>query len=178
MRFLRRTVLVTPLVALAAITAGLPSAVFGDDDRGDFTARLVGFHEVPAVFTDGQGSVRLSFRRDKVDFTLRYNNLTGPPLFAHLHLGERHVNGGVFVFLCGGGGQAACPQATSGTVHGSFAATNILSPAVGGVAQGLPAGNLDAAKRAIRAGAAYANVHTPAPAGFPSGEIRGQVVPD
>jgi hypothetical protein len=91
---------------------------------------------------------RLQFHRDRVDFTLRYTNLTAAPSAAHLHLGERHVNAG-----------------------------DILSPATGtpSVAQGLPAGNLEAAKRSIRAGAAYANVHN---ANRPAGEIRGQVVGD
>jgi len=173
---LRRSLLATPLVALAAIMVGLPAAAMGSDDRGDFTARLTGFHEVPSVFSDGQGTLRLHFRQDRVDFTLRYSNLSLAPAVAHLHFGERHVNGGVFVFLCGGGGQPACPASTSGTVQGSFTAANILAPAVGGVPQGLPAGNLDAAKRAIRAGAAYANMHTPP--NWPGGEIRGQVVND
>jgi hypothetical protein len=182
MRHLRRSLLATPLVALAAIMLGLPSVALGTDDRGDFTARLAGFHEVPSVFSDGQGTLRLHFRQDRVDFTLRYSNLSLAPAVAHLHFGERHVNGGVFVFLCGGGGQPLCPDSTSGTVQGSFRAANILAPSTafspGGpsLPQGLPAGNLDAAKRAIRAGAAYANMHTPP--NWPGGEIRGQVVRD
>jgi hypothetical protein len=165
------------LVAIAAIAIGLPAALGdGDDDDDQFSARLTGFHEVPAVFTNGKGTLRLRLRTDRVDFTLRYSNLSLNPAAAHLHLGERHVNGGVFVFLCGGGGQPACPASTSGTVEGSFTAANILAPAVGGVPQGLPAGNLEAAKRAIRAGAAYVNIHTPP--NWPGGEIRGQVEED
>jgi hypothetical protein len=176
MRIPGRTVLLTPLLALAAFTAGPPSVALADHFQRSFTARLNGFHEVPSVFTGGQGTLRLKFQADRVDFILRYAGLSLAPAVAHLHFGEPHVNGGVFVFLCGGGGQPACPATTSGAVQGSFTAANILAPAVGGVPQGLPAGNLDAAKRAILAGAAYANMHTPPD--WPGGEIRGQVWPD
>ena len=168
MHFRGPTTLLLPLLCLVTMTIGSEAAA--DHSQRSFFARLTGFHEVPAVFSNGEGTLNLKFRPDRVDFTLTYRNLSLAPAVAHLHLGERHVSGGVFVFLCGGGGQPACPATTSGVVQGSFTAANIMA------VQGLPAGDLDAAKRAILAGAAYANMHTPP--NWPGGEIRGQVVPD
>ena len=77
--------------------------------------------------------------------------------------------GGVMVFFCGGGGQPACPATTSGTISGAITAANVLAVP----AQGIKAGDLAAVMRAIRAGASYANMHTPP--NFPGGEIRGQI---
>jgi hypothetical protein len=52
------------------------------------------------------------------------------------------------------------------TVTGTIDAPDILA------IQGIAAGDMAAALRAIRAGVTYANVHN---AGFPGGEIRGQI---
>jgi hypothetical protein len=77
------------------------------------------------------------------------------------------VNGGVYAFLCGGGGKPVCPSA-GGTVEGVITATDILAVPD----QGIIAGDFSAAVRAIASGDTYANVHS---AIFPAGEIRGQV---
>jgi hypothetical protein len=103
-----------------------------------------------------------------ITFSLTYSGLSANPLVAHLHFGPTKVNGGVMIFLCGGGGQPACPAATSGTVTGTITAANVVGPS----AQGITAGDLDSALEAVREGLAYANMHTP---NFTSGEIRGQV---
>jgi hypothetical protein len=85
-------------------------------------------------------------------------------------VGQRHVNGGVSVFFCGGGGKPACPNSSSGTVSGTITAEDVLGP----TAQGFEAGDLAALERAIRGGVTYANMHTMK---FPGGEIRGQIRP-
>ncbi len=104
-----------------------------------------------------------------IEFELEYEGLEGGNvLFAHIHFGQRHTTGGVSAFLCGGGGKDPCPNSPDGTVEGTITATNVLGPAV----QGIAAGELDELVAAIRAGIAYVNVHT---ATFPAGEIRGQL---
>ena len=73
------------------------------------------------------------------------------------------------IFLCGGGGQPACPAATSGTFTGSITPANVTGP----TAQGITPGDLASALRAIRQRAGYVNLHS---VNFPGGEVRGQVI--
>jgi len=62
-----------------------------------------------------------------------------------------------------------CPQDTSsGPVRGTITPDQVLAQD----AQGIAAGEFDEVVRAIRAGAAYANVHSQT---FTPGEIRGQI---
>jgi hypothetical protein len=108
-----------------------------------------------------------------VDYTLTYQDLEGDVRQAHIHLGQRSVNGGISVWLCQTafnvdptGLAPACPQ--SGTVEGSFTAANVIGPA----GQGIATGEFAELIRAMRAGVTYANVHSTK---FPGGEIRGQI---
>jgi len=128
-----------------------------------------GFNEVTPKLTNATGMFTGTINGDHIDFTLTFSNLTGNPAVAHLHFGQRQVSGGVFLFLCGGGGQPACPAVTSGTITGTAGAANVVAQTPD---QGIPAGDFAAALRAIRSGETYANMHT---AKFPAGEIRGQV---
>src|SRR6266851_2531573 len=169
MRVLKRVSLFVPLVALGAVLIGLPTSAFGRDDGQNFRASLIGFNEVPSINTDGAAHLQLKLNADRIDFTLTYANLSGPPGAAHIHFGQARTNGGVMVFFCGGGAQPACPAAKSGTVTGTIVAADVVGPA----GQGIKAGDLPAVLRAIRGGASYANMHT---ANFGSGEIRGQIV--
>jgi hypothetical protein len=168
MRFVKGLVLCAPLLGLVAIVMGLPAVAFGEPDRNEFTARLIGFNEVPSINTDGSATVTLKLSASKIEFELKYQNLSGPPAVAHIHFGQARTNGSPMVFFCGGGGQPACPTTASGTVTGSITAANVVGPA----AQGINPGDLAAVERAIRGGAAYANMHS---AKFGSGEIRGQL---
>jgi CHRD domain len=60
--------------------------------------------------------------------------------------------------------------ARAGDDYWTFTAADVVSVGTAG-AQGIAPGELAEVLRAIRANAAYVNVHT---VGFPSGEIRGQ----
>jgi hypothetical protein len=154
--------------ALAGASLALAGAGKGKDDDNGFSAHLIGFNEVPANNTAGHGDLTVTMTSTQITFRLVYADLSGPPAAAHIHVGQKNVNGGVSVFFCGGGGQPPCPATTSGTVTGTITAANVVGP----TAQGFNVGDLAAVERAIKAGVTYANMHT---AKFPAGEIRGQV---
>lgn len=138
-----------------------------------FRARLDGGHETPSISTAAAGQFRatLNAAGDELSYELTYSGLEGGnTLFAHVHLGQTGVAGGVMFFLCGGGGKPACPNVEA-TVTGTVTAADVIGP--GG--QGIAAGQFDEVIRAMRSGLSYANVHT---VSFPSGEIRGQVNDD
>jgi hypothetical protein len=159
------------VIAILLTVAAVAVAGADDDDDGNVRARLKGFEEVPSVSTVASGKFRATINRSeqRVDYKLSYRGLEGPVLFAHIHLGQKGANGGVSVFLCGGGAAPPCPQ--SGTVEDSFGPADVIGPAD----QGIAAGEFDELVRAIRAGVTYANVHSEK---FPGGEIRGQISGD
>ena len=171
---MRKLVVVLFAIATAGLVlAGVSLARGGDDDNGKVSATLVGYQEVPSISTAARGSFEARIGSSAIEYTLRYRGLEGGNvLFSHIHLGQRHTNGGVIVFLCGGGGKPACPNASDGTVEGTITEANIVGPAGQGIPGGGVAGTFDELVRAIRAGAAYANVHTTQ---YPGGELRGQI---
>jgi hypothetical protein len=150
------------------------------DDNSRFTASVTGYQETPTLSTSGHGIFKASINKGgtEIRYTLTYrgpfdaNPAGGTVTQAHIHLGARAIAGGVSAFLCsnlgnGPAGTPACP-ATGGTVTGVITQAQIIGPA----AQGIQAGEFAELVQAIRAGAAYANVHTTT---FPAGEIRGQI---
>jgi CHRD domain len=133
---------------------------------------LTGYQEGAGVSTTATGTFEATIDEDgqTIDYTLTYVGLTTPALFAHVHFGNRYTSGGVSFFLCGGGGKPACPAgtATEAVVTGTVTPADVVGPA----GQGIAAGEFGEIVAALRAGVAYANVHTPT---FPAGEIRGQI---
>jgi len=162
-------ILISIVVAVAAFILG--GLAIADSHTKNFRASLDGYHETSlSISTNGTGSfrARLNPAGDELTYELQYSGLEGGnTLFAHVHLGQMGTTGGVMFFLCGGGGQAACPN-TAATVTGTVTAANIIGPA----GQGVSPGEFQEAIEAMRAGSAYANVHTTV---YPSGEIRGQI---
>lgn len=137
-------------------------------------ARLVSYQEVPALSTAARGHFRAVIDEEAgtVEYTLSYENLEGTVTQAHIHFGQRGVNGGISVFLCsnlgnGPAGTQACPAAPA-EISGSFASADVIGPS----GQGIAAGQFAELLAAIRNGVAYANVHTST---FPGGEARGQI---
>src|SRR5262249_16029551 len=102
------------------------------------------------------------------NFPLTFSGLAANAAVAHIHFAPTKVAGGVMIFLCGGGGQPACPAATSASVTGTFGSANVVGP----TAQGVAVGDLNTALLQTVQGDGYVNVHN---ATFPAGEIRGQV---
>ena len=124
---------------------------------------------MPPISTAGTGSFTANIHPNgTIDFKLTFANLSTNAVVAHIHFAQANVSGGVMIFLCGGDAQPACPAATSGTVEAAITPANVVGPA----AQGIAAGDLAAALRAIGQGEGYANIHTTR---FPGGEIRGQI---
>src|SRR5260370_32466943 len=97
------------------VCLGAFSAPARDRDR-QFRANLNTFEETPAIVGNGAGHLRLTLHNDMtMDFELTFSGLTGAPMVAHIHIGQRGNAGGVTIFFCGGGGRPAWPPATSGT---------------------------------------------------------------
>ena len=165
------TILIT-LFALAALIAVSDSA--SADQRGhgrNLRAEMDGSHEVPAISTTGTGEFegRINRERTQIEFVLSWEDLQGGNvLFAHLHLAQKDVNGGIIVFLCGGGGQAPCENSPSGSASGTITPENVQGPS----GQGITEGEFAELLRAVSEGIVYVNLHTEL---FPGGEIRGQV---
>jgi CHRD domain len=150
-----------------------------DRDR-DFRATLKSVNEVPSIISGASGRFRLELdeRNSMISWELSYSGLESTVTQAHIHVGQHHTNGGIAVFLCAtpptapasGPIPQTCP-ATSGRISGTIVAGQVIGP----LAQGVSAGEFAALVRAIKSGAAYANVHTQT---FGSGEIRGQIEDD
>jgi hypothetical protein len=162
----KKTILkkITTFAALTATLLAVPTARSATEL---FSADLAGENEVPPINTAGSATFDMAIG-NTITFSLTFSGLSSNLLVAHLHFAPTKVAGGVMIFLCGGGGQPACPSATSGTITGTITAANVVGPTT----QGITAGDLDSALEAVREGLAYANMHT---ANFPGGEIRGQV---
>lgn len=163
------------LLVLVLVSTATPLFAQGDPG-GTVISRLRGFEEVPAISSTGGGrfSATINDAGTAINFELSYFNMEANVTQSHIHFAQRGVNGGIMVFLCsnlGNGpvGTQACP-ARSGTVSGSLRAADMVA---GAAAQGITPGEFQSLLRAIRAGAAYANVHSET---FPSGEIRGQLL--
>jgi hypothetical protein len=165
-----RIALTSSMALTLAVLAALGLRASAGNRGVTMHATLHGLSEVPPNKTTASATLRASLDEAKqlISFTLEYRNLSASPTVAHIHFGPTKVNGGVVVFFCGGGGQPACPAATSGKVTGTIAAANVVALD----SQGIKAGDYAGLLYALRTGNAYANIHN---AKFPSGEIRGQV---
>jgi hypothetical protein len=163
-----------PVFPLALLLAGTAPAAATDGGPGiPIRTTLLGFEEVPSVFSEGSGTFLGLIDGSVIEFTLSYEGLANVTQ-AHIHFGQHHTNGGIVVFLCTNLAPPAgvpvpdpCPPA-AGKVAGVLTADDVLAVA----AQGIDAGNLGQLIEAILAGAAYVNVHTEA---HPAGAIRGQI---
>lgn len=160
-------------VAVLAVASVVTTTALAGGGREVHT-RLTGFQEVPAISTDASGKFRAKLRASsqEIQYELSYANLTGAVQQAHIHFGQRAVNGGISAFLCsnlgnGPAGTQTCPAAPA-TITGTIRAADVVGPA----AQGIDPMQFDELVRAIRAGVAYANVHSST---YPNGEIRGQL---
>jgi len=178
----RPTTLLAGVIISTALLGVLPvPTVQADDDHDEnrskrsFRVRLDPFQEVPSVSSVAKGEFRLRISRDgqSMDYELSYSGLEGPVRQAHIHFGQKSVNGGVSVFLCQTtlnpdptGRAPTCPQ--QGTVTSTLTAANMVAI----LGQGLVPPEFGDLIKAVRAGKTYANVHSTT---FQGGEIRAQI---
>ena len=147
------------------------------DGRGrTLRADLHGFEEPPAISSTGSGEfvARISRDNSSIEYKLTYEDLEGTVTQSHIHLGQRGVNGGISIWLCGTisnpgpDGTPSCGGPNSGVVTGSVSAADVIGPS----GQGIAAAEFAEVLKAMRAGVTYANVHSTKHTG---GEIRGQI---
>lgn len=162
--------LVTVLAALALAPVASASHL-----QRDFFADLAGENEVPPRVTDASGLATFQLNDDgtEVSFQLFVEDITNV-VGAHIHVGERGVNGPIVVFLFGTAPPAGGPS--SGLLsQGTFTEEDFIGPLAGAPLSDLLA--------RMANGTAYVNVHTDdgvaptdtGPGDHPGGEIRNQV---
>ena len=146
-------------------------------------AELKPTEEVPALSSTGHGRFKVTIDVDNqtISYELSYDALQATPTQAHIHIGQRRVNGGISVFLCGNPPAVppatvpqppACPPAPA-TITGVLTAANIIGPTAQGVEPTSDTVNeFEELAAMLQQELTYANVHT---ARFPAGEIRGQI---
>jgi hypothetical protein len=150
-------------------------------DVNRFREILIGYEEVPAVSTPARGEfrARINNNQTRIRYELSYSDLEGDVQQAHIHLGQKGVNGGISVFLCsnlgnGPEGTQACPPAPAtitGTIRPEDVSPNIPATA-GARTQGIEPGEFGELLAAMRAGVTYVTVHTTR---WPGGEVRSQI---
>jgi hypothetical protein len=122
-----------------------------------FAAQLEANQEVPPNAENGTGTgyILLNAPRTSARYAITYINLTGTlTAGGHFHTGTAGRNGPVVRSIASSGGPA------SGTVFGTWNASDVSQPLTAALAESLLSGRL------------YVNFHT---AAHPGGEIRGQV---
>lgn len=164
--------LVVPI--LSGSLLGLSAGATAHDENEQVSLKLMSYQEVPAVSSAASGNfkARIDEAAGTIAYELSYEGLEGAVRQAHIHFGQRSVNGGISVFLCQTtfnpdptGLAPAC--VLSGSVSGTITAANVVGPS----GQGIAAQEFAELVKAIRAGVAYVNVHSTK---FPGGEIRAQ----
>lgn len=163
-------------VFVTAVTILFVGPVFSHGQT-HFTTDLTGYEETPATINStGSGEFLAKVSKDgtSIQYQLTYRDLDSPVTQAHIHFGRPGLTGGIVLFLCtnlplpaGVPSPQPCPPFPA-TIAGTLTAADVIPRPD----QGIDAGTTGFAEmvKALRAGAAYANVHT---TGHPSGEIRG-----
>jgi len=152
-------------------------------DNGAIRTKLIPYEETPlTINSTARGEFKATIRNDgtAIDYELTFQNLSSTVTQSHIHFGRPGLTGGIVLFLCynpavvtapaGVPVPQNCPLTSPATIKGTLTDVDVI--AVPG--QGIDGGAAGFAEmvKAIRAGAAYANVHSTL---HPSGEIRGRL---
>jgi hypothetical protein len=171
-----RRIQLVAAVAIVSIASVVATTAVAGGGR-EISEELEGFQEVPAVSTEADGKFKAKVHGDEIRWELRYEDLEGDVTQAHIHFGQRDVNGGISVWLCGNPDPANNVNPPPGTQlcppdPAKISGTATEDEVVGPSGQGISAGEFDELLDAIREGVTYANVHSSM---FRGGEIRGQL---
>ncbi len=164
-------VLVAVLAALAVVSYAVAAG-----GSGKFDESLSGYRRIlrtsrPPGTAPSRPSSRRTAPRSATGCRIQISK--GPPPQAHIHLGQKLVNGGISVFLCTQPRQRArrapklCPPAPA-TITGTITAANVIGPA----GQGIPAG---AVRRARPGDEGGRHLRERPHEHGPGGEIRAQL---
>ena len=145
------------------VTAGSVGCDKPAEDASLFVADLAGANEVPARGTGATGTVGLYVDGNTVDYTIEVHGITSI-VGAHIHSGAAGANGSIRIALYPGPGTNVASTPT-GALDGILISGSFQASQVTGV-------TYEELLNQMRAGTAYANVHTTQ---FPGGEIRGQL---
>lgn len=164
----------------SADRGGVPNS--GNAGRRIDVVMITGDQEVPPRDTPANGRLSLKLNPDgqSVDYILEVKDITNITM-AHIHMEQPGVNGPIIVWLFPNARPTAVALPNGGgpvahlVYEGTFSAADFRAPFAGQPLSVL----LDA----IKAGAAYGNVHTndgvgatnTGPGDFPGGEIRGDL---
>jgi hypothetical protein len=139
----------------------------GDDSEVEFEATLTGDQEVPPVETDMRGDAEIEFENNRLEFELRIRNNMNDIFAAHIHCAPPGENGPIGVTLFMGSFTDERGLLARGTIESADAENECGWTDVDDIIAAMESGN------------AYVNVHTTEESGgVPSGEIRGNLIPD
>jgi hypothetical protein len=165
------------LIGVIVVAIGCLSVVGMAQADGTFTAVLSGANEVPLVETNTSGRVRINFNADDTAAEFQLQVLQGVGITqAHIHCGPAGVNAPIVVFLAGLNSQGYNVNAFLPWIFGATVTDSSVIPRTAGTGDDqcpIAINNLRDLIALIRAGNAYANVHSLANRG---GEVRGQLV--
>ncbi|HYY69428.1 MAG TPA: CHRD domain-containing protein [Terriglobales bacterium] len=168
------------MLFVAAILLTVIVAPLAANEEEAIRARLSGYQETPlTINTAGSGEFKASISPDgtAINYELTYRDLSSPVTQAHIHFGRPATSGMIVMFLCtnlappaGVPAPQACPLTNPATITGTLTKDDVIPRPAQGIDPG--AAGLAEMLQAIRAGAAYVNVHT---TNFPGGEIRSRL---
>jgi CHRD domain len=179
---MKTKVTIAACAALVLIATGI-----GFTDSQKLKEILLGVKEVPVVSTTGSGTFEAEISRDETEiaYTLSFAALEGDVRQAHIHIAPEQNTGPIVLWLCqsalnpapAGTNPPQCSDATNpatlraNTVSGVLTAADVIVQTANGIDAKTPEEFAEIVAL-IRAGKAYANVHT---GKSPAGEIRSQL---
>ena len=177
---MRKLTLHAGLIAALLVVFGAGSYAVAQGGKrhvntGDMSGYLEGAPGGPvSSVASGEFQATIDDSADTITYEVSYQDLEGTVTQSHIHFGQRSVNGGISAWLCEtatnpspSASTPMCP-APGGTVTGTITPLEVVGP----TGQGIAPGEFEELVAAIRAGRAYANVHS---SKFPGGEVRGQI---